>query len=668
MSKIFNVDQLRVGGGILRADGAGQLFFKDVQLATGGSALPLETQITAGKGLSFNNGQDDTVFLSAESTFDVNFDDLSLTVDGSDKLIVKNGGIEGKHLNASVAGAGLAGGYVNGVGSPLSVGATAGGGIEVLSNSIGIAPEGVKNSMLYGEISNDKLLTITEVNKVYGDAILLEGSSLLKENHGLRINNQGVLPVHLSATVAGQGLVGGAGAALEVGVDSDGGLSVSADSVRIKNGGVTNVMLAGGITDNKLETISTANKVLGSAIELAVNGGLEDIDEVNRDGLQIKDKAIGRTRLDAVDVAGAGLEGTLAGALNVLVDAELEITAGNKVGIKDGGILNVMISDANTEDATKGISASKLQGGIPLSKTLLIAGDGLGLVGDSLKVNTEANKGVEIVDDKVVVDSTVVRTLSTVTQTLAGNYTFTNNVNFDSDIIVDGNLSVRGQTLVVNSTEVNIGDAIIMLNSDFSAGTPTEMAGVEIKRSYDGSSTKNTRIIFDETDDLWKLGQESKEAEILTFPRKVMDTDGLTTLYRGVFSTSRQLEVGRTRVYFAFDDIIAHDPVQVMVDGTLTHVPIKFHSVPVVVASLQNTSTEFFGGYTLEADGVTQTPINTATDTRSDLISCMVSQVDQLGFTVDFATKIPGTAAEEATSPPGLSDYFLNAYICSVGV
>ena len=56
-----------------------------------------------------------------------------------------------------------------------------------------------------------------------------------------------------------------------------------------------------------------------------------------------------------------------------------------------------------------------------------------------------------------------------------GSLTTTNNV------IVGGNLTVNGTTTTVNSNTVNIGDNIIVLNSD-ETGTPSQNAGFEVER------------------------------------------------------------------------------------------------------------------------------------------------------------------------------------------
>lgn len=77
-------------------------------------------------------------------------------------------------------------------------------------------------------------------------------------------------------------------------------------------------------------------------------------------------------------------------------------------------------------------------------------------------------------------------------ESIGGNKTFSNNV------IITGDLTVNGTTTSVNSTTVNIGDNIIVLNSG-ETGTPSADAGIEVER---GTST-NHRLIWQESSDTW---------------------------------------------------------------------------------------------------------------------------------------------------------------------
>ena len=61
-----------------------------------------------------------------------------------------------------------------------------------------------------------------------------------------------------------------------------------------------------------------------------------------------------------------------------------------------------------------------------------------------------------------------------------------------------GNLTVNGTTTTVNSNTVNIGDNIIVLNSD-ETGTPSQNAGFEVERGTED----NVSFLWDETNDRW---------------------------------------------------------------------------------------------------------------------------------------------------------------------
>jgi hypothetical protein len=78
------------------------------------------------------------------------------------------------------------------------------------------------------------------------------------------------------------------------------------------------------------------------------------------------------------------------------------------------------------------------------------------------------------------------------------------------EVIIAGDLTVNGTTTSVNSNEVNIGDAIIVLNAD-ETGTPSQDAGIEVER---GTAT-NKVLKWNETDDAWDLGGETMQNIIL---------------------------------------------------------------------------------------------------------------------------------------------------------
>ena len=85
------------------------------------------------------------------------------------------------------------------------------------------------------------------------------------------------------------------------------------------------------------------------------------------------------------------------------------------------------------------------------------------------------------------------------------------------DVVVSGNLTVNGTTTTVNSNEVNIGDAVILLNSD-ETGTASQDAGFEIERGTDS----NVSLLWNETSDYWQITDT-------TGTRRILDTNDIKT-------------------------------------------------------------------------------------------------------------------------------------------
>ena len=92
----------------------------------------------------------------------------------------------------------------------------------------------------------------------------------------------------------------------------------------------------------------------------------------------------------------------------------------------------------------------------------------------------------------------------TVDGTLTSDDITSTNVSIAGNATITGNLTVSGTTTTVNSNTVNIGDNVIVLNSD-ETGTPSENGGIEIER---GTETNKT-LVWNETTDKWTIGSET---------------------------------------------------------------------------------------------------------------------------------------------------------------
>ena len=168
----------------------------------------------------------------------------------------------------------------------------------------------VENSMLAGSIANAKLSN-SAITLTAGDGITGGGS------------------VSLGGTVS-----------IAVGVD-DSSIELSSDALRIKAGGVSNAMLGGSIADSKLSTISTSDKVSGSAVQLSTTSAIED-----SSGLRIKAATAGAGLAISNQVLSVGVD-----------DSSIEIDS-DALRVKAGGISNAMLggSIANAKLSNSSVS------------------------------------------------------------------------------------------------------------------------------------------------------------------------------------------------------------------------------------------------------------------------------------------------------------------------
>lgn len=93
-------------------------------------------------------------------------------------------------------------------------------------------------------------------------------ANLSQDATGLFVTAAGITETELNASVAGAGLLGGAGTALSVGVD-DSSIEINADALRIKAAGVTNTMLA---TSTITVTSDTGTDAVALGETLTVSG------------------------------------------------------------------------------------------------------------------------------------------------------------------------------------------------------------------------------------------------------------------------------------------------------------------------------------------------------------------------------------------------------------
>lgn len=162
--------------------------------------------------------------------------------------------------------------------------------------------------------------------------------------------------------------------------------------------------------------------------------------------------------------------------------------------VGDGGLTQNNFTDA---DHTKldGIEALADVTDTTNVVAALTAGTNITIAGDGTISATDTNDDVSTANLNTA--------LASLTNTTIGDSSGT--------VTIDGNLTVSGTTTTVNSNTVNIGDNILILNSD-ETGTPSQDGGIEVER---GTST-NVSFFWDESAGYWAINDASTTSKVLT--------------------------------------------------------------------------------------------------------------------------------------------------------
>ena len=118
----------------------------------------------------------------------------------------------------------------------------------------------------------------------------------------------------------------------------------------------------------------------------------------------------------------------------------------------------------------------------------------------------------------------------------------TSDVTFN-DLVVSGDLTVSGTTTSINTTEINLADNILLLNSD-ATGSASSSAGIEIERGDD----VNVQLLWDESNDRWSIGAEDLYSTGSVIADLTGDVTGTVSSIAN--HSTDNLSVGTTNKYF----------------------------------------------------------------------------------------------------------------------
>ena len=302
----------------------------------------------------------------------------------------------------------------------------------------------------------------------------------------------------ITGVTAGAGLTGGGSAGTPtLNVVGTTGITVNANDIQIEDGGVgTTQLAAGGVTLAKMANIAENTFI---ARKSSSAGTPEAITA-----------AEARTILNVAD--GANNYSLPTASSSVLGGIKVGTNLSIANGVLSSSFTNTQLSTEQVQDIVGAMVTGNTETNIAVTYQ-----DGDGTI-DFVSTDTtySAGDGLDLSSTEFEVDSTVVRTSGT--QTIAGVKTFSNNM------ILSGNLTVNGTTTTVNSNTVNIGDNIIVLNSD-ETGTPSQDGGVEIERG----TSANVLLTYKESTDRWQFTNDGTTYYNIPISSEYTNTTGTVT-------------------------------------------------------------------------------------------------------------------------------------------
>jgi len=183
-----------------------------------------------------------------------------------------------------------------------------------------------------------------------------------------------------------------------------------------------------------------------------------------------------------------------------------------------GTVTSVAVSGANgitvsgspiTSSGTISLGLSNLANSV-LANSSVTIGAGAGLInggtvslGGAITLDVGAGTGITVGVNDISLKNAGSLSGNTVTKWDAVNGQLVNSSISDdgTTVTIGANLTVSGTVTYVNSNTVEIGDNIILLNSD-ETGIPSQDAGFEVERG----TASNVSFLWDETNDRWTVG------------------------------------------------------------------------------------------------------------------------------------------------------------------
>ena len=404
-----------------------------VKVADAGiTATQLNTSV-AGDGLTGGGG----------TALAVNVDDSSIEIN-SDQLRVKAGGVTNAMLaNKSVH---ISGSGING--TSVDLGATASIDVDVDDVTIEIADNSIQ--LKSGSIS---------VGHLDSDLLVIESEGIASNDNDNTIATVAAIKDYVDTQVGG--------ANLDITGSGDTAVSVDLNDEDLIFAGESGVMsVSASVADGDV-TITTA----------IVDGGIQNA--------KLADGTIANAKLvnDSVHISGSGISaasvalGATASIAVQVDDSSIEID-GDQLQVKAGGVTNAMLANSSVHIGDTSIALGATGSSIDAltltnaeatgSFTGSFVGDGSGLTGLATTLNVTDGSNPQAIDLQSET-LTFAGTANEITVSTATADTLT--IGLPDDVIIAGDLTVNGTTTTLNTQNLLVEDAFILLASGSTGAT-----------------------------------------------------------------------------------------------------------------------------------------------------------------------------------------------------
>ena len=242
-----------------------------------------------------------------------------------------------------------------------------------------------------------------------------------------------------------------------------------------------------GVTTNSVSSYSGWSISDGTNDAQAIASGdtltVSKTDEIEVTVSATDTLTIGHADVSRTNTTGTGLTPSYGGSFDVITG----IVSNARGHITEVTTQSVTIPASDNVNTTYDL---RVEAGDSNANEAILKLDASGSADDDTVKFTGDDDAIAITENTSVGSEEIIFTLK---DTIGGARTFSGNVT------VEGNLTVSGSTVTTVSETVNIEDNIIVLNSNYSGGSPTEDAGIEVER---GTLT-NAKLFFDESADRW---------------------------------------------------------------------------------------------------------------------------------------------------------------------